>query len=173
MLKKKLLALSATCLVATVGTQAYAFSDTHSSAIEIVKPIRLAEVLDMRFGRVSVPKDQQRTVTVATNGVVTGDADMLPSDRTPSVFLVDIAQNTNFIVNVESTSTEAGLTLSDFTLRYQGDTAKGYSPAPNGSTFIRDNDRTSTLNVGATLAIDPTVSAGSYNLEYTVEINYQ
>lgn len=160
-------------VVATLlASPAYAVLGTHSAAIDVVSDIKINSIIDIQFGKVQRPTDVPKTIIrpADASSVPSGTATRVGDSTFPGLYIIEASDDSSFSVSVTDTGGEAGLTLSDFDLLYSG-VDIGEVTAPNGGTL--PYDESAVLLVGATLTIDPSVTAGNKTPTYAVEVNYQ
>lgn len=159
---KKVSVLGAVMAVALVAGQAQAANSvTAGASVEIAAPVSITQNTALAFGNVG-PSALAGTVAVSLVGVksVTGGVSDLGGTPAAGAFTVTGANGAIYTVTVPATVSLTGPgTAMTATLVHDG-----------GGALTGGTD---TFNVGGTLAVGASQTAGSYSGSYTVSVNYQ
>ena len=162
---------SAVALTALAGASAaYAASETGTATANIVAAVTITEDNGIDFGSIVAPTTDSE-VSIDTLGAIavdSGDANALDATGTAGSFTVTAGAGETIVFTVGSSTTQDGVTLTNFVGNYNGD----------GESALNNDTATAvasgTLLVGATLDMTAAdVTTGVKNLSYTITADYQ
>lgn len=165
MVKKLVLStVAASTLLASVS---YAASITGKASVTLLEALVVNTVNDIKFGRIEKPSSTV-DVIVGTDNTVSGTATTIAGGETPVAgnYTITASQGETLNISVSDVGNEAGLKLSNFALDYNG-------ASINNNANFTSSVSGSALIVGAKLTVEPTVSGGTHQPEYIIEVNYQ
>jgi hypothetical protein len=138
-----------------------------TASATILTPIEIEAVNELKFGSIAAGQEESE-VEISIGGArnkLSGDADLYTSEvGQPGTFLVKGAANHTYAITLPADET---VTLTGAGTAMKVKTFK--SNPENTGTLTGGNQ---TINVGATLVVGASQTAGSYTGTYTVKVNY-
>jgi hypothetical protein len=160
-------------LASTAAAQAS--SDTASVSATIIRPISITKTTDMAFGTIVRPATGSATVTLGTDGNVTG-VTTVGAGRTAAVFGVAGEGGQTYTIGEVATLTGPSSTSLTLTLT-KAATGGTISTTAAGGTGVLSNalgaPGAATLTYGASFPVTSTTATGAYTGSLIATVNYQ
>ncbi|BDY06341.1 DUF4402 domain-containing protein [Ferrimonas sp. YFM] len=144
--------------VLAAGVSTLAVAQEFTATFNLIQPVDIAETTQLDFGNVKLGNNITCTLAPA-DGAASGDA-CLSSSGTAGVFTISGDANRNVAVTLNDGS-GSGVT---------------FAPAASqsfDSAVALDGDGKLVFNLGGTLTVSDTASAGAGSVTYTIDVAYQ
>lgn len=166
---------AATGAILGYSSIANAVVENTDAVVTVIVPVAITENLDLQFGKVGRPTSGTNDVTISTADTRTltgaGDASLVSGGTERAAeFTITATAGETLTIEASETSSVTGLSVDDFVGKYDGGSDIGIDPADSATVTAVAS---ATLEVGATLAIDNTASAGVNTLAFDLTVNYQ
>jgi hypothetical protein len=172
--KRTIAALAGAAMVGLVGVGAYAANpEPVEVEVQFVAPITISEVSALRFGLVDLNMANGESLTIATDGTVSGDTGrLLNNDQGAADLTVGATAGELIDIVVGNINDGTYYTLSAFECNYNGNGASTDCEAGGGQTETSVASASLTIGVTMTKSGAP-AAAGVDNGSFDVTVAYQ